>query len=508
MRRKRSFYNIAVGIGSQLLSIALGIIIPRMFLLSFGSEVNGFLNTVTQIFTYFSLLEAGVGAATLQALYGPVSAGQKDEISGIIAATDQYYRRTGKLYFLAVLALALVYPFVVTAEIGRTTMALIILFNGVPGVISYYYQGKFVLLLAAEGKNYISTALTAIASTLISFLKIALMLAGCDILAVQFTYLVINLLRVLAIAIYVKTHYKWINLKVEPNYKAIEQKNAAFINQICDLIFRNTDTIILSIFCNLKVVSVYAMYTLLYSMVRTALDCVSQGFSFIMGQAFNRDIEYFKKLNDLYETYRMALTYALFNIAFIFMLPFMRLYTSGVNDINYIDSKVSFLFVVYYLMTGSRVCEADMINYAQHFRLTQIRCIIEAVINLTISIIAVYYWGIYGVLLGTIAALLYRMNDMIVYANKVILHRGAWVTYRKVISNAIVFVAITWSSKYVLGSLDSYGQIILWAAASGAVICAIYFMVASIVNRESFDLLLTYIKPYAKKLRLRNREKG
>jgi len=501
MNKKRSLYNISVGIISQIISIALGIIIPRLFLLSYGSEVNGFLNTITQIFAYFSLLEAGVGAVTLQALYGPVAKDSKNEINQIISATDRYYRKTGKFYFLAVIILAIVYPLVIISEMNKLTMALIILFNGIPGVISYYYQGKFTILLSAEGKNYINTALVSLSSTVVSFSKIALMLIGCDILAIQFAYLVISLLKVLVIALYIKKKYKWVNLNVEPNYDAIMQKNAAFVNQICDLIFRNTDTVILSIFCDFKVVSVYAMYTMLFGMVRTTLDYVAQGFSFVMGQAYNRGIEQYKKLHDLYETYRMAFIFALYNIAIIFIIPFMRLYTAGIDDINYIDERVALLFAIYYLMTGARACASDLIGYAQHFKLTQNRCIIEASINLVTSVLAVYFWGIYGVLIGTIIALLYRMNDMIIYANKKILHRGTWVTYRKIISNALLFALISWVASLIPWKLDSYVHIIMWAGISGVIIGILYFLVASLVNKDSFKLLISYAKPYTNKLK-------
>lgn len=493
MNRKRSFYNIVVGIGSQILSIVLGILIPRLFLTNFGSEMNGFLNSVTQVFAYFALLEAGVGAATLQALYGPVGKDEKENISSIMSATNQYYKKTGLFYFLAVVGLAIFYPIVVKTEIPAFTMIAIILMNGVPGVVSYYFQGKYMLLLQAEGKNYINTALTSIASTLISITKIIMLFLGCNILAIQFSYLLINLIRVAVIAVYIKRNYRWIDLKIKADYDAISQKDAAFVNQICDLIFRNTDTVILSVFCDLKVVSVYAMYTLLFSMIRTALDYISQGFTFVMGQTYHKDLKRYTVLHDLYETYRMSFTFALYNIAFIFIIPFMRLYTAGVTDINYIDYKLATMFIIFYLLTSSRVCEAELINYAQHFKLTQSRCVIEAAINLIVSVVAVNLWGIYGVLFGTIVALIYRMNDMILYANGRILKRGSWVTYRKVISNGLLFIAITLITSVIPWKLNSYFSIVGWACVSGVLILSVYFVVASIVNRDSFLILKEYM---------------
>lgn len=501
MNKKRGIYNIISGVGSQVITIALGIIIPRLFLVSFGSEMNGFLNSVGQVFAYFALLEAGVGAATLQALYGPIAKEDRKSISGIMAATNQYYRRTGLVYFGAVIVLAIFYPIVVESSISKLTLMVIILINGLPGALSYFLQGKYTILLQAEGKNYITTTYTTIASTLISIFKIILLKLGCSIIIIQLSYLFFNVMKIIALEMYIKKNYSWINLKEKPNFKAIEQKNAAFINQICDLIFRNTDTIILTLFCNLKSVSVYAMYTLLFSMIRTALDYIAKGFLFIMGQTYNSDKKKFLVLYDFYESYRMGLIFCLYNVAYIFVLPFMKLYTSGITDVNYLDEKVALLFVVFYLLTGSRASEAELINYAQHFKLTQSRCVIEAAINLGVSLVCVQFWGVYGVLIGTIVALLFRTNDMFLYANHRILHRSAWVTYRRVISNTVTFVVLTLITSQFTWKLDSYFRIVGWASVSGFIFLIIYFTVASLVNRESWEVLKVYLKPIVQKLR-------
>ncbi len=75
-------------------------------------------------------------------------------------------------------------------------MFIIILMNGLPGAISYLFQGKYLLLLQAEGKNYINTALTSIISTAISITKIVLLLLGFNIIAIQAVYLILNLVKV------------------------------------------------------------------------------------------------------------------------------------------------------------------------------------------------------------------------------------------------------------------------------------------------------------------------
>ena len=78
MKARRSVYNLIFGFGSLLITISFGIVIPRLFLINFGSEVNGLMSSISQVFVYLALFEAGVGTASIQALYKPISTGVKE----------------------------------------------------------------------------------------------------------------------------------------------------------------------------------------------------------------------------------------------------------------------------------------------------------------------------------------------------------------------------------------------------------------------------------------------
>ena len=83
--------------------------------------------------------------------------------------------------------------------------------------------------------------------------------------------------------------------------------------------------------------------------------------------------------------------------------------------------------------------DRNTIDVAGHFRETAPRSAAEAAINLGVSLILVGKLGIYGVLLGTLAALLYRTNDIILYASRRLLKRSSWQFYRVYLVNAAVF---------------------------------------------------------------------
>lgn len=80
MRKENSLKNLLYGLGSFVITTLIGVIIPRLFIVSYGSEANGLVSSLKQIFAYFALLEAGVGGATLQALYGPMARNDHGQI--------------------------------------------------------------------------------------------------------------------------------------------------------------------------------------------------------------------------------------------------------------------------------------------------------------------------------------------------------------------------------------------------------------------------------------------
>ena len=506
---KKVIYNLSLGFANQLLTIILGIILPRLVLTSYGSEVNGLINTVTQIYSYIALLEAGIGTSTVQALYKTIGSGSKDDTNAVLAATNHYYKKTGVFYLLAIGMFSVVFPLVVETTIPLHTVALIIVFNGLGSVINYFFQAKYMLLLQAEGKNYVQTIMNMVINVLKNVAKIVLMASGADVVFVQMIGMGVSLLQMIWIYTYVRKSYRWIDLSVAPNFQSISQSRNVLVHQVSGLIFNNTDTIVLSMACGLKVVSVYAMYTLLVSMIGTALSTVTSSFLFSLGQTFHSDRARYRKLFECYEMYYMALVFSLYSIAHIFLLPFLALYTEGVTDVNYLDPNLPFLFIASHLLSSGRSACNQAINVAGHFKLTQSRAIAESAINLIVSVIAVQYWGIYGVLFGTIAALLYRTNDIILYANRKILDRRAWITYRRWFLNLAVYALVVTTAKYLLSfvALNSYIRIIFWAVVCCVVIIPLFFAAVSMQDRDVFRFAKTLFMPYSQAILRKFRSK-
>ena len=63
MNLTKGIKNISYSFVGQFVSLALGIVIPRLVIVSYGSEVNGLLSSIKQVMTYFALLWAGLASA-------------------------------------------------------------------------------------------------------------------------------------------------------------------------------------------------------------------------------------------------------------------------------------------------------------------------------------------------------------------------------------------------------------------------------------------------------------
>lgn len=487
--KQKSKQILVFGIINQIVTLLLGVLLPKFLIGGFGSEVNGLLASVKQILVYVALLEAGVGTAALQALYGPFALNDHGKISEIMAATDRYFRRTGFWYGGCVLLLAILYPFIFHVELEYWKVAIIIILQGSAGVLRYLFQGKLTILLRVDGRGYITTNVQTLVTLLSYLAQIILILCGFDIISVQVAYFLTSLCQMLFITRYVKKKYPWLNLKATPDYKALAKSKFVIIHQLSALVFNNTDIILLAYFCDLKIVSVYAIYSMIFSSVGNVIDTVCSSVEFSMGQAFNSNLKRFERIQETYETYYLALSFALFTIALIMTPAFMGIYAGDFSDANYQDKYLPFLFCAVNILTYARRTSSQIINFAGAFKETQWRSILESLINVIVSVVLVQYIGVYGVLIGTIVALLYRTNDIIIFANCKILHRMPWQTYKRWSVNMVVMLFMVLLTYKFIPKVDSFFMWIVYAVLVSVIVLITFFVVDSLVDRKSLIAL-------------------
>lgn len=489
MAKNKISKNLVVGVGSRLLIIAMGIIMPRLIMVNLGSEANGLLSTVGQIYAYIALLEAGIGNATLNALYSPLANDDRLLASSIVSSSLKAFRKSAILYAGCVVALAIILPFVLSTTIDKTTIAIIVLLQGASNVANYVFAAAYKQLLIADGENYIIENTQLIVHVGTTLGKIIVICLGGDIIVLQLINVAIALLGVAIISVVVKKKYSWLKKSSECKPYTLQDRRGFVIHEVAGTIFSCTDLICISCFVGMASASVYAVYNLVYSSLNTLISTVVSGTSYILGKTYHKCQSLFVAIYDTYDRFYCCLVFSIMTVACALTLPFVGLYTSGVTDVDYIDQYLPYLFAAVAVLSASRAAASKAITVAGHVEQTKNRAIIEAGINLVASIVLVNIIGIYGVLIGTIVALLYRVVDMNIYVNRKILQRSCVKSFLFIGCSFVLSYVEIELLKHQAAYVDDYIKFILAGIVGLLLISAINFVLTALLNLKNIIII-------------------
>ncbi|MBE7038306.1 MAG: sugar isomerase [Ruminococcaceae bacterium] len=473
----------------QLVLISLSFLLPRLYLENFGSEVNGVLSTIKQIFTYMCLLEAGVGLATTQALLKRIGKNDFESASRVLSATNIYYIKTGIIYSIIVLIIAVVYAYMIPTSINSNILFFIVILNAIPSLFSYFVQAKYRILMEVDGRKYVINNSETLLQLASNIGKILVLILTDSLILIQLVYCIIALIQLSYLYFYAKHRYKWLDLSAKPDFESISQKNSVLVHQLSGMVFNNTDVILISFLCDFKAVSIYAIYNIFFSQVQNFITSIVSSFTFALGQMFHTDREKFDKLFNVYETFYTMATFIIYTLMAVFLLPLIQIYTSGINDAEYTNTFLVLLFVIMNLIANGKLPANSIIEYSGDFKKTRFYAIWEMIINIAFSVIAIIYMGICGAILGTIAALLYRGIMTVYYSNKKILKRSQLSTYKILISNGVVFALITAVFFVDTFSNVSFLNLMLYGFLHSIWIVGLYFIVNFVFNKSAFKTI-------------------
>ena len=204
---------------------------------------------------------------------------------------------------------------------------------------------------------------------------------------------------------------------------------------------------------------------------------------------FHTDREKFHNLFHAYETFYIMITCIIYTLMGVFLLPVIQIYTKGINDAEYTNVFLVLLFVIMNLIANGKLPANSIIEYSGEFEKTRSYAVWEMIINITVSIVAIVYFGICGAILGTIAALVYRGIVTIYYSNKKVLGRSQFCTYKILILNSAVFAVIMAIFFVDTFSNVSFLQLLLKGLVHSIWIVALYVLVNYVFNKSAFKTI-------------------
>lgn len=418
MENKILFYNSISPLIFQITSIICGFILPRLILSHFGTEVNGLVNSITQFLGVIAFLELGVGAVVQSSLYKPLAEKDTISVSKVIASADKFFRRLGYILAVYVVAMIFFYPMLVKQNFGFTYTAALIIAISIRSFAQYFFGIVNRLLLIADQKayvQYIAQTLAVISNTLACYILIAF---DCSVQVVYGMTSVIFLLQPLAIHLYIKKAYS-LNRKIHYDVEPIKQKWNGIAQHVAAVILTGSDNIVLTTFSTLVNVSIYSVYFLPMSGAKMIIMSMISGIQALIGNLWaKQDLAELQKVFAWTEWLIHTGTTLIFTLTAVLIVPFVQVYTHGVNDADYVQPLFGVLLVAANSGHCLRLPYNIMILAAGHYKQTQHNYIIAAVMNVVISIICVKQFGLLGVALGTLAAMVYQTVWMAWYNSK------------------------------------------------------------------------------------------
>lgn len=490
MKSKVLFYNSISPLIYQMTTIICGFILPRLILGHFGTEVNGLVNSITQFLGIIAFLELGVGAVVQSSLYKPLSDNDDIAVSKVITSADKFFRCLGYVLAIYVIAMLFYYPYLVKQNFSFTFTATLIIAISIRSFAQYFFGIVNRLLLLADQKayiQYIAQTLAVITNTLGCYTLIAF---DCSVQVVYGMTSVIFFLQPLAIHLYIKKHYT-LNRKIHYDVEPIKQKWNGIAQHIAAVILTGSDTVILTVFSSLVNVSIYTVYYLPMSGSRLIIMSMISGIMALIGNLWaKQDLKELRKVFAWTEWLIHTGTTLIFTLTAILIVPFVQAYTHGVSDANYIQPLFGVLLVAANSGHCLRLPYNIMILAAGHYKQTQHNYIIAAMMNIVISIIGVKQFGLIGVALGTMAAMVYQTVWMAWYNSKNFIQWPMRNFFKQMAVNGVSAVSIfTVTGYFNMTGVSYLGWVVL---AIKATVCGVFvvFLINYIFYKE-FVLKIT-----------------
>lgn len=449
MRNKKLAWNTLSGFLLQGTTVLCGFILPRAILNRFGSDVNGLLNSIAQFLQMIAFLELGVGSVIQSALYRPLANRDIKAVSEVLASGTGFFRKLAGILLVYVIALVFIYPLFINDTFGFAFDATLILSMSVSYFAQYYFGIMDALLLKADQKSYIINVVDTVTLIVNTLFCYCLLYFGFSIQVVKLATAGIFLFRPILVRRYIRRNYD-IDRKCKFSKDPVEQKWNGVAQHVAAIVLDSTDVVVLSIFSTMSAVSVYSVYLIVVSGIKSLILSCFNGIGSLFGELWAKQEH--EELNNYFgfsEWIVHGLSVFVWCCTYKLVVPFVLIYTEHMTDADYNVPVFAALICLAYALYCLRLPFNSMILAAGHYKNTQSIYIVGAVMNLSLSILAASRWGLIGVAIGTIAAMLYQLIHMGYYVLKNLHVHSMGRTLKQVAFDIITVILVLFATGFI-----------------------------------------------------------
>ena len=493
-RTRKLYFNTVGALVYRLVMVVSGFILPRFFLVAYGSNVNGLVNSISSFLGFIALADFGVSSVVESSFYRPLAKNRRKETSEIWKSSSRFFRVIAIVLLLYVAILCGVYPMIVKSSYSYLYIDLLFLAICIGTFAQYFLGITNSLLLHADQRGYVVYIIDSVAIIFNTVISCVLIYSGLQIQLVKLASSIVFIGKPILYQVYVSAHYN-LDKKIKLNGEPIKQKWNGLAQHISAAVLDKTDIIVLTVFSTLENVSIYGVYNLVVTGVREIVQISTSGIQALLGNLLaNNEM---KKLKDFFAVtewgIHTATTFA-FTVTGILIMPFINVYTRGIHDANYSVPLFAMIITLAQAVRSLRLPYNLMVLAAGHYKQTQTSSFIEAGLNILMSIIAVFEFGLVGVAIGTLVALAYRTVYLAWYLSRNIINRSISNFIKHIFVDVLSTFAIFFSTNWLVYSHYGYIAWIILAIKVGVIGLGVCILLNLIFYRKEMIHFVMYVK--------------
>lgn len=409
-RTKRTIQNSRMSLLLFLLQIFVGFYSRKVFLDYLGAEVLGVNTTLGNILSFLNLSELGIGIAMSTSLYKPIQNRDKDGICEIISVQGFLYRRIAMLLCCLSIPILIAMPWIfpsVECGIGYVYFAYIVFLSG---SLSGYLWNYRQILIGADQKNYKLQPWIHAVRYIKTFSQIFLLVATrLGIWGWIVMELISNVISVFVINYVLHREYPWlqnVSIPVKELLKKyhwlIVKTKQIFVHKIALFVLEQTSPLIIYALISITMVTYYSNYMVLIGYTTMLMNVIFSGMGASIGSlvAENNKRHTMEVFWELF-TSRVWLSGVACFTLFVMVNSFI---TFWIGEKYLLDESTILIMIVIMFIRVTRTV-TDSFNHAFQLFGDVWSAIIEAIINLGLSLLLGYIWGLNGILMGVAISL-------------------------------------------------------------------------------------------------------
>lgn len=406
-RTSNTIKNYASSFSVSTLSSLVSVVSRLVFVSVLGENYLGMNSVASNLISMLSLAELGIGSAITFSLYKPLAEADATKIKQLMRYYRIAYRVIAAVVFVVGVAMI---PFldVLIKDAGQIEHLELLFFLYVVNAASSYLISYKTVLLTADQKSFKLTKINVIFVFLIPLVQIAALLLTKDYIIYILVQIGFTFLQRVIINRFVTKEYPVLQEKCtdklpEQDRKAITKNVKALVfHKIGDYCVNGTDNLIIANLLSLAIAGYYSNYLLIFSTVGNIISMLFSSMTASFGnllasEGVERKHQVFKTTNFIAFWLYGFSAVCFFNLC----SPFIEL-VFGKNFV--LSMPVLAVLVINSYMAGMRIPVFTVKSAAGIFNEDKYVPLIQAAINLAVSIAAAKAFGLFGVFLGTVVS--------------------------------------------------------------------------------------------------------